>query len=560
MADDRMEIDPGEGTSQPAAVLRTCASCSNIMIGYDTHDICIPCGRSCDGLRMCTKCGPWSSEVWSLDFKVREQVKKSGKRKSKKRNVETVSVSSIPTDAESEFLADEPRPKRPKKTEDLVASLREEIAQLKQQRGPAGSPKVSAKPAVAETKTYTTRVKEAVMSKLTATGVVVNEPDAVSEAAAVVSNATYDGDSPDEEKVDPDYKIRSAAIRKGAVMVKRIFDLPAPPMADAPGLYLNLSMGPEKDKFASSPALPWSPLMTRGATVAQRVVEGGKWLPGPVEKVTTANKDDFLGQTRDYWSRRYPKVMPPDGELLAPPGSDPWTHERPLAVKPPKLESIAREMVSEGATTKHPLAKPQTFIPYSLRQPTLCRLETNIWDTALALSHRDYFMMAIQVQLRQFLSGDIDRAEFENSSKTLFNAVNVVDSDIMQANLRQRLTMIHARRTAFWSSMVKHYNQSEIKQELATIDARGKKLFDGQLDAINDKLDKHITARVMNQNVVDGRNAPHQPRPRSEYQTTQNFKKKFQGKKQQGGGRGKQRKHDKKPTAEKPGDSKQKPS
>ena len=54
-----------------------------------------------------------------------------------------------------------------------MASILKEIAHLKRQRDLAGAPKVSAKPDVAETKTYTTRVKEAVMSKLTATGVVV---------------------------------------------------------------------------------------------------------------------------------------------------------------------------------------------------------------------------------------------------------------------------------------------------------------------------------------------------------------------------------------------------
>ena len=162
-------------------------------------------------------------------------------------------------------------------------------------------------------------------------------------------------------------------------------------------------------------------------------------------------------------------------------------------------------------------------------------------------------MMALQVQQRRFISGTIDSTEFENSCKTLFSAVNVVDSDIMQANLRLRMTLIHARRTAFWSSMVKHSNQSEIKQELATIDARGKLLFDGKLEAINDKLDKHIKARVMNQNVVDGRKPPtpqqQQQRPKPEFKTTQKVKGNFQGKKPMGRGRG-QRK-DIKPTATK---------
>ena len=167
------------------------------------------------------------------------------------------------------------------------------------------------------------------MSKLTSTGVVVNKPDAVSEAAAFASNTTNEGDSPDKEKVDPDYKMRLAAIKKGAAMVKRIFDLPAPPMADAQGLCINQSIyrAPEKNTFATSQDLPWSPLVTRGAAVAQRVQEGGRWLPGPMEKVTTVKKEDFLGQTRDYLSKRYQKVMPPDGELQAPAGSEPWTHE-----------------------------------------------------------------------------------------------------------------------------------------------------------------------------------------------------------------------------------------
>ena len=76
------------------------------MLGYDNHVKRIPCGRAGNGLLTGDKYSEWPNEVWNLDFQSREQVQNQD-GETKQRYIETASVASVPTDAESVLLADE---------------------------------------------------------------------------------------------------------------------------------------------------------------------------------------------------------------------------------------------------------------------------------------------------------------------------------------------------------------------------------------------------------------------------------------------------------------------